>query len=306
MQRILVTGSDGLIGSAIKRLNLPNTTYLGHGNVDLTDKQATIDKFLELNPTHIIHCAAKVGGINGNMKHPGSYFYQNLLINANVLEAARIARVEKLLSFLSTCIFPDKAPYPLNEVNLHDGPPHPSNYGYAHAKRMIEVQSRAYRHEYGCNFIMGIPTNVYGPNDNFSLDDGHVLPSLIHRAYLASQNGTSLEVWGTGAPLREFVLSDDIAKLAVWALNSYNESAPIIFSSGIETSIKATVELIVQKIGLREKIIWNNSKPDGQMRKPSDDSKLKHLYPNFVFTLLSDGLDITIDWFKKNYPNIRK
>lgn len=306
MPKILVTGSNGLVGSAIKKLNIPDAVYITHDDPDLTDTKAVIAKFLEIKPTKIIHTAAQVGGIGGNTKHPGLYFYNNMMINTNVLEAARLAGVEKLISFLSTCIFPDKCTYPLNEKDLHNGEPHPSNFGYAYAKRMIEVQSRAYRKEYELNFITAIPTNIYGPNDNFSLENGHVLPALIHRTYLAKKNDEDLVVWGSGTPLREFVFSEDIANLAVWALESYNEEAPIIFSSGKETSIKELVELIAKKLDFTGRIIFDDSKPDGQFRKPSDTAKLKKLNPDFKFTGIEKGLDETITWFMENYKAARK
>jgi len=143
---------------------------------------------INLMPEYVIHTAGKIGGLLGNMNHKGQFFYENITINTNVLEAARVAKVEKVLSFLSTCIFPDNIKYPLTEDQIHNGEPHNSNYPYAYAKRMLDVQSRAYREQYGCNYVCVIPTNIYGPNDNFNLESGHVLPSLIHKCYLAKQN----------------------------------------------------------------------------------------------------------------------
>jgi GDP-L-fucose synthase len=207
---------------------------------------------------------------------------------------------------MSTCIFPDKCDYPLNEKDLHKGPPHPSNFGYAYAKRMLEVQSSAYRREWNCNYVVAIPTNIYGPNDNFSLTEGHVVPALIHRTYLAMQNREDLTVWGSGKPLREFVLSDDIARLALWAMDNYSDDSPIILSSGIETSIAELVELVARHMGFNGRIIFDSSKPDGQFRKPSDTSKLRSLLPDFQWTPLEDGIEKTVDWFQQNYACIRK
>ncbi|MCX6800151.1 MAG: NAD-dependent epimerase/dehydratase family protein, partial [Candidatus Falkowbacteria bacterium] len=186
-------------------------------------------------------------GIGGNSAHPGQYFLDNIRINTNVLDAARQVGVEKLVSFMSTCIFPNDCTYPLNEKDLHKGDPHPSNFGYAYAKRMLDIQNRAYHKEYDCNFVSVIPTNVYGPYDNYSIENGHVLPALIHKIYLAKKNETPFVVWGSGEPLREFVYSQDIAKLSLWALDNYNEESPIIFTSGIENSIKDAVYLIAKK-----------------------------------------------------------
>ena len=222
MQKILVTGADGLVGSALRRINPPGAVFVMRKDADLTNFEATKKLFEKIVPTQVVHLAAQVGGIGGNAMHSGEFFRNNIMINTNVLEAARLIGVKGLISFMSTCVFPDKCEYPLNEKNLHAGPPHSSNFGYAYAKRMLEVQSAAYRREWGCNFIVGIPTNIYGPNDNFNLTEGHVLPALIHKCYLAKQNKTPLSIWGSGEPLREFVYADDIAGLALWALEHYN------------------------------------------------------------------------------------
>jgi GDP-L-fucose synthase len=168
------------------------------------------------------------------------------------------------------------------------------------------VQSSAYRREWNCNYVVAIPTNIYGPNDNFSLIEGHVVPALIHRTYLAKQNREDLTVWGSGKPLREFVLSDDIARLALWAMDNYSDDSPIIFSSGVETSIAELVELVARHMGFNGRIIFDSSKPDGQFRKPSDTSKLRSLLPGFQWTPLEEGIGKTVDWFQQNYPCIRK
>ena len=248
MTKTIVTGANGLVGYAIRQLSLPNTTYLARDDLDLTDCASTQNRFAQLEPENVIHLAAQVGGIGGNLIHSGEYFRNNILINTNVLESARVAGSQRLISFMSTCVFPDKCTYPLNEKDLHNGPPHPSNFGYAYAKRMLEVQSSAYHKEWNCNYIVAIPTNIYGPNDNFSLTEGHVVPALIHRMFLAREGGTDLSVWGTGKPLREFVYSDDIARLALWAIENYTEGIPIIFTSGIEVSIRELTEIIAKKM----------------------------------------------------------
>lgn len=306
MTKTIVTGSDGLVGYAIRQQNLPGFVYLSRKDIDLTDFESTRNKFLELKPKNIIHLAAQVGGIGGNLIHSGEYFRNNLMININVLEAARLSGVPKLISFMSTCVFPDACQYPLNEKDIHSGPPHPSNFGYAYAKRMLEVQSVAYRKEWGCDYIVAIPTNIYGPNDNFSLKDGHVVSSLIHKCYLAMKNGTDLVVWGSGKPLREMVYSKDIAKLAVWALENYSEESPIILSPGREVSIKNIVDVIVEKMGFKGRVVFDTTKQDGQFRKPSDTAKLKKYLPDFKFTPLEKGISETVEWFVSNYPKIRQ
>ncbi|MBL7057791.1 GDP-L-fucose synthase [Patescibacteria group bacterium] len=306
MSKILVTGASGMIGSAIKELNLRNVVYLSHKDLDLRDFLKTLEIFQEIKPTHIIHTAAIVGGVGGNSAHPGQYFLDNIKINTNVLEAARQTGVEKLVSFMSTCIFPNECTYPLSEKDLHKGEPHSSNFGYAYAKRMLDVQNRAYHKEYGCNFVSVIPTNIYGPFDNYSIENGHVLPALIHKIYLAKKNEIPFIVWGSGEPLREFVYSSDIAKLSLWILDNYNENDPIILTSGIENSIKEMVYLIAEKIKFTGEIIFDKTKPDGQFRKPSNNTKLKKHLPNFKFITVEEGISKTVDWFLNNYPNIRK
>lgn len=306
MQRTLVTGSAGLVGYAIRQMGLSNAHFLSREQVDLTDFNLTRQAFKIIQPERVIHLAAQVGGLGGNLIHSGEYFRNNILVNTNVLEGARLTGANKLISFMSTCVFPDKCEYPLNERDLHKGPPHPSNFGYAYAKRMLEVQSSAYRREWNCNFIVAIPTNIYGPNDNFSLTEGHVVPALIHRTYLAKQQGSDLTVWGSGKPLREFVYSADIARLALWALDHYADDSPIIFSSGIEVSIAELVEVVARCVGFKGRVIWDSSKPDGQFRKPSDTQKLRSYLPDFQWTPLEDGIAQTVDWFLTHFPNIRK
>jgi GDP-L-fucose synthase len=304
--KILVTGADGMIGSAIRKLNPADTVYVTRQDGDLTDFSHTKEIFNRIKPSHVIHLAAQVGGIGANATHPGEFFRNNLLMNVNVLESARLSEVKKLLSFMSTCIFPDKTEYPLNEKSLHDGPPHPSNFGYAYAKRMLDIQSRAYRKEYGCNYITALPANIYGPDDNYNLENAHVVAAQIHKCYLAKTGNTELVVWGSGSPLREFIYSEDIAKLALWAIENYSEDDPIIFSSGIENSIKELVETIAKKMEFSGELIFDSSKPDGQLRKPSDTTKLYKYLPDFKFTALEEGIESAVKWFVGKYPEVRK
>ncbi len=301
----LVTGSKGLLGNALRSLKPHNTIFLDREDVDLRDFNATKTLFHYLKPDRIIHLAAVVGGLGSNMIHSGEYFRSNIAINTNVLESARLAGTKKLISYMSTCVFPENAAYPLNEKDLHNGAPHPSNFGYAYAKRMLEVQSSAYRREWQCDYIIAIPTNMYGPHDYWSLENGHVVPSLIHKCYLAKKNKTSLTIWGSGKPLREFVFARDIAQLSLWALDEYEEAAPIILSSGEEISIRDLVDLIVQLMKFKGKVHFDLDKPDGQIRKPSDVGKLKQHLPHFKFTPIEVGLQETIEWFESHYPDVR-
>ena len=300
MSKTLVTGGKGLVGSAINA-----EVKLGR-EFNLINSIETDQAFKTHNPTHVIHCAGKVGGLGGNMNFKGDYFYDNLMINTNVIESARKSGVKNLVCFLSTCVFPDKVDYPLTEDKVHLGIPHNSNYPYAYAKRMADIQIRAYREQYGINYTSVIPTNIYGPNDNFSLEHGHVMPMLIHKLYKAKRDGTDFTVWGSGKPLREFIYSKDVARLAEWAVQNYNETEPIILGTSEEVSIKDMVDLLIQEFNFKGKVIFDKEKPEGQFRKPSDNSKLKSYLPNFKFTPFEQGIKETVKWFIENYEIARK
>jgi len=303
---ILVTGSDGLVGSALRELISENVYFATRKDADLTSYQETEALFNKIKPEKVIHLAALVGGIGGNLMHSGEYFRDNLQININTLEAARKTNVKKLVSFMSTCVFPNEGPYPLTPNSLHLGQPHPSNFGYAYAKRMLEVQSRAYRAQWGLDYVVAIPTNIFGPRDNFNLIEGHVVPALIHKTYLAKKEKTNLTVWGSGKPLREFIYSKDVAKITLWMLDNYSDSDPLILTSGTETSIRDLVDYVVREMDYSGEINFDETKPDGQFRKPSSNDALLARFPNFSFTNLYDGVKETVEWFNGNYPSIRK
>jgi GDP-L-fucose synthase len=300
MRKLLVTGGNGLVGSAIEA-----DVKIGR-EFDLVNSTQTAKAFEIHKPTHIIHCAGKVGGLGGNMNYKGEYFYDNLMINTNVIEQARKAGVTNLVAFLSTCVFPDSIEYPLTEKKIHLGEPHSSNYPYAYAKRMSDIQIRAYRAQYGVKYTSVIPCNIYGPNDNFSLDHGHVIPMLMHKIYKAQQNKSELFIWGDGSPLREFMYSKDVARLAEWAVDNYDEVEPIILSTSEEISIAEVVELLVDAFNFKGAVRFDKSKPNGQHRKPSDNSKLKSYLPDFKFTPIEEGLKETVKWFIDNYETARK
>jgi GDP-L-fucose synthase len=301
--KVLVTGGYGLVGSEFTK---PNFINLSSSESDLRIRNEVDDIFKKIKIDSVIHCAGKVGGLGGNMNNKGQFFYDNIMINTNVIESSRIHGIKNLVAFLSTCVFPDKIDYPLTESKIHLGPPHYSNDAYAYAKRMADVQIRAYKEQYGLNYKSVIPTNIYGPNDNYNITNGHVIPSLIHKCYLARENKTDFHIWGTGNPLREFIFSRDVAKLTEWVLNDYEENEPIILSTSEEISIKEVVGVIIELMNFKGNVKWDTSKPDGQFRKPSDNSKIKHYLPDFKFTPLYEGLKETIHYFEKNYNIIRK
>jgi GDP-L-fucose synthase len=238
---ILVTGGTGLIGNAIQKVlkdeqqqqtNNDNETFIfiSSKDVDLSNKEETLEYFKKHKPTHIIHLAAMVGGLYKNLRHNLDFFRVNIAINDNVLYCAHQTGVQKVVSCLSTCIFPNDTTYPIDETMIHNGPPHDSNFGYSYGKRMIDVLNRGYKNQYGLTYTSVIPTNVFGPHDNFNIENGHVLPGLIHKTYLAKQNNTDLTIWGSGKPLRQFIYSIDLAKLFLWVLRDYTEVDPIILS----------------------------------------------------------------------------
>lgn len=303
MGKILVTGGTGLVGS---RFEGEDYLKIGSKNLDLLN-QKDIENFLvSKNINGIIHCAARVGGVKGNMTYPGEFTYENLKMNTGIIEEARKAGINKLITFSSTCVFPDKVEYPLTPDKIHLGPPHSSNYGYAYAKRMAEIQMQSYREQYGVNYFSVIPCNIYGPADNYHLEDGHVLPSLIHKFHLADISGSDVTIWGSGSPLREFIFSEDVADLTRILFDNYKEGIPVIISSGKEISIKEVVEIIANEFNFKGKIIWDLDKPEGQFRKPSDNSIIRSIAPDFKFTLIEEGIHKSVTWFKDNYPNIRK
>lgn len=306
-ERILVTGSRGLVGMAMQGLykDDPRFFFADRSHADLCSREAAQKLFERVKPTCVIHIAALVGGIGAQLERPATFFRENMIMSMNVFEASRHSGVKKIVGFLSSCIFPDKAVYPLTPEQLHLGPPHPSNFGYAYAKRMLEVLGRAYQSEFGLRSVFLVPPNIYGPHDNFSLMDGHVLPSLIHRAYLAKKNNEALTVWGSGKPFREFIFSEDVARVAVWAAESYESAEPLNVSSSVETSIREAVETIGKAFNFTGPIRFDDSKPDGQLRKPTDTTSLRKALPGFKFTSLAEGIRRTASWFEANYPEVK-
>jgi GDP-L-fucose synthase len=299
MSKVLVTGGHGLIGSILEA-----DVKVGK-EFDLRIPEESNRLIKTYKPTHVIHCAAKVGGIGGNMSAMGEYFYDNLMINTNIIESCRLHNVKKMIVFLSTCVFPVDVEYPLTEDKIHLGPSHETNYGYGYSKRMAEVQIRAYNQQYGTNYFAVIPCNMYGPNDNYNLENTHVIPALIHKTYLAKINNTDLNVWGSGNPLREFIYAKDVADIIKLLMNKYNGTSPIILSTSNEVSIREVVDIICDIMDFKNNVIFDISKPDGQFRKPSDNSYLKSIIGDYEFTTLRVGLEETVKHFIKNYNTIR-
>lgn len=303
-----------MVGRAIQeRIWEEEGVFVGSRNFDLTNSEQVKDMFKWNSPTHVIHLAAKVGGVKANMEANGDFCALNQQINANVLRTAHETKsCVKVVSLLSTCVYPDSAhvSYPLTESQLHKGPPHSSNFGYAYSKRMIEVQSRAYNEQCGNKkFICAIPNNLYGKYDNFDLQDSHVVPAMMRKIYEAKENNAQvLKLWGTGEAIREFTYVSDVARDL---LNLTNLVYPLYETYNIGNtlqpiSIKRLAKTLCIISGFDyDKIEWDVSEPTGQLRKPSSVALYNNEYPMEYYTTMEDGLKETWDWFVKNYPNVR-
>jgi GDP-L-fucose synthase len=313
MNRVLVTGGTGLVGSAIRVIK-PDWIYLGSKDCDMSCKSSVKQILQQYKPDTIIHLAANVGGLFKNTAHRLDMFNTNLIINYNVLQTAFELGIKRVICCLSTCIFPDGLNRVLTESCLHLGEPHSSNYGYAYAKRIMEVQCRLYSETPDYHYQCVIPTNIYGPNDNFNLEDSHVIPGLIHKAYLHSQinndESNIFTILGSGLPKRQFIYSTDLAKIIVRLIeNSVYE--PLLICStpeSDETNIISVARLIAKEFGISrvepsDKI---DSQNDGQKIKTASPARLLELMPDFSFTNIETGIHQTVEWFKNNYPYIRK
>jgi len=302
----LITGASGLLGREILSLS-PGSIGLTSRDCDLTESNHSIHTLEDGRVDTVIHCAARVGGVKANTDYVADFFDDNVKMNMNVLEACRERKL-KLVSVLSTCIYPDTpyVKYPLTEDQLHMGPPHSSNFGYAYAKRMLEVQSRAYRQQFGCNFISVIPNNLYGINDNYDLNSGHVIPALIRKFHEAMQAGRNeVIVWGSGRPIREFTFARDAAKIILWLAENYNGEEPVNIGNPDWVSIEQLSLMIGEEIGFEGHVKFDASKPDGQNEKPSSNKKLRSLGWSGEYTPLRIGLKETIKSFQERYPNVR-
>lgn len=308
-KKVLVTGGSGLVGSAIKHISR-NTihesdyefVFLSSTNYNLCVLEDTVKMFTEHRPHYVIHLAANVGGLYKNMNQKVDMLEKNLIMNYNVVKCAHDFKVEKLIACLSTCIFPDKVRYPIREDDLHQGPPHHSNDAYAYAKRMLEIHCRAYRENYGDNFVCIIPTNIYGPHDNFDLEDGHVLPALIHKCYLAKKEGKPFVIRGSGKPLRQFIYSRDLAKLILKVLFDFHGDNIILsVPESYETSISDVGFSIAKAFQYEDHVVFDKSFSDGQHKKTVSTEKIMSLVGDkFTFTTIEEGIESTVRWFLEN------
>ena len=310
MKTILVTGGSGLVGQGIKAVEHKYPTckfiYVSSKDYDLSSMKDTQKMFETFQPTHVIHLAACVGGLFKNMNNKVEMLEKNLLINYNVVKCCHESDVQKLVACLSTCIFPDKTTYPINETMLHNGPPHDSNDAYAYAKRMLEIQCKAYRENFGSDFQCVIPTNIYGPHDNYHLEDAHVIPALIHKCYNAKRENVPFVMRGTGKPLRQFIYSEDLAELIIWTME-HNTEPTIILSvpEKDEVSIEYVARLIARSFNYHHNLRFDTSFSDGQFKKTADNSLLASKI-NYKFTPIEKGINMAVEWFINNYEIARK
>jgi len=299
--KIYVAGHRGLVGSAIWR-NLEKKGYqvlVGrtHAELDLTDQAAVRAFFASERPEYVVLAAAKVGGIHANDTHPADFIYQNLEIQNNVVRAAHDFGVKKLLFLGSTCIYPRLAPQPIPEDALLTGALEPTNEAYAVAKISGLMMCRFFMRQYGDRFISCMPTNLYGPNDNFDLNSSHVLPALIRKFHEAkAARVPQVECWGTGTPLREFLHVDDMADACVFLLENYEGESHVNIGTGEEVTIRALAELIGRVVGYEGEIVWNTDMPDGTPRKLTDVTLLHSLGWRHGIAL-EDGVRSTYEWY---------
>jgi GDP-L-fucose synthase len=302
-RRVVVTGGAGFLGTFVvdelRRRGCPRPVVPRSGDYDLR-READIVRLLEAaRPEVVIHLAAVVGGIGANRDNPGRFFYDNLMMGVQLIEQARLHAVGKFVAVGTVCSYPKFAPVPFREEALWEGYPEETNAPYGLAKKMLLVQSQAYRQQYGFNSIFLLPVNLYGPGDNFDPHSSHVIPALIKKCVDATETGRDeIEVWGTGQATREFIYVEDAAEAIVLAAERYDGAEPVNVGAGQEISIRDLVELIAKLAGFAGRIAWDTSKPDGQPRRRLDTSRAPTAFGFVAKTPFTEGLRRTIDWYR--------
>jgi GDP-L-fucose synthase len=306
MKTVLVTGANGLLGSAIKK-NSVNYQYkfhfIGRTECDLTSQIQVQNLINEIKPNYVIHTAASVGGIGLNISKPINQFYKNLLMNSFLIHESALNGVEKFINFSSICAFPGNITS-ITEDLLHEGTPFQDHFSYAQAKRISDIQIEIYNKNFGLNYMSLIPTNIFGENDNYNLNFGHVIPSLIHKCYLAKKTNTPFIVWGDGTAIREFIYSDDLSKICLDILSIDTPPQKILTSNSIPLTINQVVNKICEIFDYNN-LVWDTTKPNGQLIRKTNNNVLKSVLPNFNFTDFDIALENSVRWFIDNYPKIR-
>ena len=307
--RVCVTGGAGFLGSflvaELQRRGATEIFVPRQTQYDLTQMEAVQQLMAEARPEVIIHGAALAGGIGANRERPAEFFYDNLMMGVQLMEAARQAEVGKFVTVGTICAYPKFTPVPFREEDLWSGYPEETNAPYGLAKKMLLVQGQAYREQYGFNAIHLLPVNLYGPRDNFNLQTSHVIPALIRKCLEAGQRGDDhIVVWGDGSPTREFLYVEDAARGVLLATERYDGAEPVNLGSGIEISIKDLVDQIVQLTGFEGRVIWDTSKPNGQPRRALDVSRAARAFGFRAKMPFEEGLRRTIDWYREEQEYI--
>ena len=305
-RKVIVTGGAGFLGKfVVKKLKDRNCKEIFIPKIeeyDLRNLETIKKMYRDAEADVVIHLAAVVGGIGANRENPGSFFYDNLIMGIQLMEQARLIGIEKFVALGTICAYPKFTPVPFKEENLWNGYPEETNAPYGLAKKMLLVQSQAYRQQYGFNSIFLLPVNLYGPWDNFDPKSSHVIPALIKKFYEAKiNNEPEVVVWGTGKATREFFYVEDCAEAIVLATEKYDKPDPINIGAGFEITIKDLAERMKKLVGFEGTIVWDTSKPDGQPRRCLDTSKAEKEFGFKAKTNFNEGLKKTIEWYKKNY-----
>jgi len=306
-RRVLVTGGAGFFGSfVVDRLRAEGAKQVfvpRSADYDLVDPDAVERVYRDANPDVVMHLAAVVGGIGANQKHPGEFFYKNLMMGAQMMEQGRRHGVQKFVAIGTVCSYPKFTPVPFREADLWSGYPEETNAPYGLAKKMLMVQSEAYRQQYGFNSINLLPVNLYGPRDNFDLESSHVIPALIRKCVEAKRVGApSVTCWGTGRPTREFLYVEDAAEAVVLAAERYDGSEPVNLGSGAEISTKSLAELVRDITGYQGRLVWDATRPDGQPRRALDTSRAALAFGFKARTSFKVGLERTVHWYLEHGP----
>jgi GDP-L-fucose synthase len=304
-RRVVVTGGAGFLGrhivKGLDKRGCKNILVPKIEDYDLVNMAEVVRVYDDMKPDIVIHLAAVVGGIGANREHPGEFFYKNLMMGVQLIEQGRIHNIEKFVAIGTICAYPKFTPVPFREEDLWNGYPEETNAPYGLAKKMLLVQSQAYRAEYGFNSIFLLPVNLYGPGDNFDPKSSHVIPALIKKCVDAIESGADhIVCWGTGKVSREFIYVSDAAEGILLAAEHYNGFEPVNIGAGFEITIKELVEMIVKITGFKGEIRWDSSKPDGQPRRRLDVSRAKNYFGFEAKTSFEDGLKKTIEWYREN------
>jgi GDP-L-fucose synthase len=309
-KKVLVTGGSGFLGrhvvAQLERRGVGQVVVPRSKQVDLTNAEATRRLFEQERPDVVIHLAAQVGGIGANLKKPGSFFRDNMAMGLNVLEEARRAGTPKVVVAGTICAYPKFAPVPFKEDDLWNGYPEETNAPYGIAKKALLVMAQAYRAEFGSNFVMLFPVNLYGPHDNFDLETSHVIPAMIRKFASAQASGDERVVlWGDGSPTREFLYVEDAARGLVDAAERYDDPDPVNLGAGFEISMRELAGLIATKVGYRGDVFWDSSRPNGQPRRRLDVSRARERFGFVAEVGFDEGLDRTIAWYRQNRGDIK-